>query len=59
MRKVWTLISSRRGRSVIAVMVLGVLGIGAVNLDQRNVKQRAEAWAAAHATTMTLEQLAG
>lgn len=58
MRKVWTLISSRRGRSVIAVMVLAMLGIGAVNLDRRTVRQRAEAWAASHATTTTLEQLA-
>ncbi len=59
MRKVWTLISSRRGRSVMAVMVLGALGIGAVNLDQRTIRQRADAWATAHATTTTLEELAG
>lgn len=58
MGKVWTLISSRRGRSVVAVTVLAMLGIGAVNLDHRSVRQRADAWAAAHASTMTLEQLA-
>lgn len=59
MRKVWTLVSSRRGRSVIAVMVLGLLGIGAVNLDHRTARQRAEAWAERHASATTLEELAG
>lgn len=59
MRKVWTLVSSRRGRSVMAVMVLALLGIGAVNLDQRTTRQRADAWAAGHASTITLEELAG
>lgn len=60
MRKLFALASSRRVRSVVAVMVLAVLGVGAVNLDHRTTRQRGEAWAAAHASArpMSLEELA-
>ena len=61
MRKLWVVISSRRGRSVVAVMALALFGVGAVNLDHRTTRQRADAWAAAHASASpaTLEELAG
>ncbi|MCE9619146.1 MAG: bacteriocin fulvocin C-related protein [Planctomycetes bacterium] len=60
MRKVWTLISSRRGRGIVAVCVLGLLGVGAVNLDHRTSTQRAGAWARSHVGSLptTLEGLA-
>lgn len=60
MRKLWALVSSRRGRSVVAVLTVGMVGVGAVNLDHRTVRERANAWAASHASgqTMTLEALA-
>jgi hypothetical protein len=60
MRKIWTLISSRRGRSVAAVLILAIFGVGAVNLDHRTVRQRAAAWAQAHANALpsTLEDIA-
>jgi len=60
MRKLWALISSRTGRSVVAVAVFGTLAVGAVNLDTRTVRQRADVWAASHASgqAMTLEALA-
>ncbi len=60
MRKLWVLISSRAGRSVVAVLAVGTLGVGAVNLDHRTTRQRADAWAAAHASSQptTLEELA-
>ena len=59
MQKIWTLVSSKVGRSVVAVGVLALLGVGAVNLDHRTLRQRADAWAKSHAgTTATLEELA-
>jgi len=60
MRRLWTVISSRRGRSVVAVAVFSALAVGAVNLDHRTVRQRADVWASAHvsAEPMTLEALA-
>lgn len=60
MRKIWNVVSSRRGRSVVAVMVVGLLGVGAVNMDHRTPNQRAQAWTAAHANALpaTLEEFA-
>ena len=60
MRKVWTLMSSRRGRGIVAVCVLALLGVGAVNLDHRTPRDRAIAWAQSHegALPSTLEELA-
>lgn len=59
MGKVWTLVSSGRGRSVVAALVLTLAVVGAVNLDHRTARQRADAWASSHASaTMTLEELA-
>lgn len=48
MKKVWTLISSRTGRKVVAVCVVLLAGVGAVNLDQRTDTERAKAWTASH-----------
>ena len=60
MRKVWALVSSGRGRSVVALMVLAFGVMGAVNLDHRTVRERANAWASSHTpTSTTLEELAG
>lgn len=60
MRKFWTLVSSRRGRGMLMVVVLAACGAGAVNLDHRTVRQRADDWAVAHASSAptTLEELA-
>lgn len=60
MQKIWTRISSRNGRSVAAVLVVLVAGIGAVNLDQRTERARAGAWANSHASALpkSLAQLA-
>lgn len=59
MRKLWTLMSSRRARGIFAVVVLAAAAIGAVNVDQRTLRQRTQDWAAKHTpSTMTLEELA-
>ncbi len=60
MKKIWTRISSRNGRSVAAVLVVLFAGIGAVNLDHRTERERAGAWADSHASALpkTLAQLA-
>jgi hypothetical protein len=44
----------------VAVTVLALIAVGAVNLDHRTLPQRAKAWAAAHPApaSTTLEQLA-
>ena len=60
MKKMWSLVSSRTGRSVAAVLVVALAGIGAVNLDRRTESERAGAWAKSHARALpkTLAQLA-
>ncbi len=60
MRKIWALISSKQGRSVVAVIAWAIAGMGAVNLDHRTLQQRAQRWAAAHSSSAptTLEALA-
>jgi hypothetical protein len=50
--KVWSLVSSRVGRSVIAVVVVLLAGVGAVNLDARSPRERADAWAASHTNAL-------
>lgn len=60
MKNVWTLISSRNVRSVAAIAVVLLAGVGAVNLDQRSDRDRAGAWADSHKSALpkTLAQLA-
>jgi hypothetical protein len=60
MKKLWTLVSSRTGRTVVASLIVVLAGIGAVNLDQRTERARAGAWADSHASALpkTLAQLA-
>ena len=60
MKQMWTRISSRNGRWVVAVLVVLLAGIGAVNMDQRTERARAAAWANSHASALpeSLAQLA-
>jgi hypothetical protein len=60
MKKVWNLISSRTGRKVVAVCVVLLAGVGAVNLDQRTDAERAKVWATSHTRALpsTLAELA-
>jgi len=60
MKKLWSLVSSRTGRSVVALLVVVLAGVGAVNLDKRTERERAGAWANSHASALpkTLAQLA-
>lgn len=60
MQKMWTRISSRNGRSVAAVLMVLIAGIGAVNMDQRTERERAGAWANSHTNRLpkSLAQLA-
>jgi hypothetical protein len=60
MKKMWSLVSSRTGRSVVAVLVVVLAGIGAVNLDRRTERERAGAWADSHVSALpkSLAQLA-
>src|SRR6476469_2268255 len=60
MKKMWSLVSSRTGRAVAALLVVVSAGIGAVNLDKRTERERAGAWANSHASALprTLAQLA-
>jgi len=60
MKKMWSLVTSRTGRSVAAVLVVVLAGIGAVNLDKRTERERAGAWADSHVTALpkSLAQLA-
>src|SRR5262245_17043656 len=48
MKKFWSLVSSRRGRSAVAVLAVLVAGVGAVNLDHRTERERANAWVKSH-----------
>ena len=52
MRKIWSLVSTRNGRSVVAAMVVLLASIGAVNLDRRTERERADAWAESHASSL-------
>lgn len=60
MKRIWNLVSSRNGRSVVAVAVVLVAGVGAVNLDHRTERERAGVWASTHASSLpkSLAQLA-
>ena len=60
MKKIWSLVSSRTGRSVAAFLVVVLAGIGAVNLDHRTERERAGVWAKSHASALpkSLAQLA-
>jgi hypothetical protein len=60
MKKVWTLVSSRKGRAIAAVAVVLFAGVAAVNLDQRSERARAGAWANSHKSSLpkSLAQLA-
>src|SRR6476619_4307432 len=60
MKKIWTLVSSRTGRSAAAVLVVVLAGVGAVNLDRRTERERAGAWANSHVSALpkSLAQLA-
>ena len=50
--------ASRRVRGGVAVLVFSLAAVAAVNLDHRSERQRAEAWAASHRATASLEALA-
>jgi hypothetical protein len=60
MKKIWSFVSSRTGRSVGAALIVVLAGIGAVNLDQRSDRARAGAWADSHVNALpkSLAQLA-
>jgi hypothetical protein len=60
MKKLWSLASSRTGRSVAACLVVLSAAIGAVNLDHRTERQRAGVWANSHVNALpkSLAQLA-
>lgn len=52
MRKMWSFVSSRNGRSVVAVVMVLAATVAAVNLDRRTEGERAKAWAESHASSL-------